>query len=71
MRTLSLGADGTLYADVWNYQPNLDANADMIWSLYTWDAPSLIEGALTAYARDPERRYPWTAICRRHLVAAS
>ncbi len=30
----------------------------MSWSLYTWDAPSLIQGALTAYARDPERRTP-------------
>ena len=58
MRTLSLGADGTLYADVWNYQPNLDANVDMNWSLHAWDAPSLIQGARTAYARHSERRTP-------------
>ncbi|HMW81970.1 MAG TPA: Ig-like domain-containing protein, partial [Accumulibacter sp.] len=55
---VSLAADGTVYADVWNYQPNLDMNAPMSHSLYAWNAPRLIQGALTAYARDPQRTYP-------------
>lgn len=58
VRKLSLAADGTVYADVWNYQPNLDMNAPMSHSLYAWNAPRLIQGALTAYARDPQRTYP-------------
>ena len=49
VRKLTLAADGTLFADVWNYQPNLDLNADMTYSLYVWDAPKLIQGALNAY----------------------
>uniref|UniRef100_UPI00262BDF4C polymorphic toxin-type HINT domain-containing protein n=1 Tax=Propionivibrio sp. TaxID=2212460 RepID=UPI00262BDF4C len=58
VRRLSLAADGTLYADVWNYEPNLDAQAPMSFSLYTWNAPRLIQGALADYARDSQRTYP-------------
>ncbi|HZX33542.1 MAG TPA: Ig-like domain-containing protein [Rhodocyclaceae bacterium] len=58
VRRLSLAADGSLFADVWNYEPNLDLNAAMSYSLYVWNAPKLIQGAINAYQRDPQREYP-------------
>ncbi|MDK2126880.1 tandem-95 repeat protein [Parachitinimonas caeni] len=46
---LALGEDGTLYATVWNYQPNYDIQADLMsYSLFTWNASALIEGAINA-----------------------
>ncbi|MBV8658658.1 MAG: Ig-like domain-containing protein, partial [Burkholderiales bacterium] len=45
---LALGADGTLYATVWNYESNLDLNAPMTYSVLTWNAAQLIQGALQA-----------------------
>ncbi|MEA9606616.1 polymorphic toxin-type HINT domain-containing protein [Xanthomonas campestris pv. plantaginis] len=45
---LSIGADGILYAGVWNYETNYNMFAPMTYSMYTWDAASLVQAALTA-----------------------
>ncbi|MBL8472031.1 MAG: hypothetical protein JNM98_09550, partial [Rhodocyclaceae bacterium] len=58
VRKLSLAADGTLFADVWDYEPNLDMFAPETFALYTWNAPALVQGALNAYQRDPKHTYP-------------
>ncbi|MDS4014742.1 MAG: Ig-like domain-containing protein, partial [Candidatus Accumulibacter sp.] len=60
VRKLALTEDGTLLADVWNYQPNLDLEAPMSHSLYAWNAYELVQGALNIHQsnRDPKHYYP-------------
>ncbi|WP_374355280.1 Ig-like domain-containing protein, partial [Chitinimonas sp.] len=49
---------GTLFGSVWNYEENLDLNADQSYSLMTWNVGNLIQGALDMYSANSKHWYP-------------